>query len=160
MAQLNPGAKNKVTIPTLTGRDKEDGKKVRYYILSLPEKGTLFNNGQKINKAGLEIKDPSKLTMDPRDGDVEVSFDYVTVDHAGVTSSPAKVKMPFLGLTISGYVFDDGNGDTTINGKVISNLDEKPLYVMLLNDRDMILASKAVDENGSYHFDGTDGDFS
>ncbi|MCD6212166.1 MAG: hypothetical protein J7J02_04200 [Sulfurovum sp.] len=155
--QLNPGGKEQITVPTLTGSDEEDGGKVRYYILTLPQNAILFHKRQKISKAGTEIKDPSRLTLDPDDGDMNVSFEYVTADYAGVTSSPAKVDMTFIGLTISGSVFEDGDGDTHINGNPISTVDGKVLHVMLMNDRNIILASKAVDENGTYSFNGKDG---
>jgi len=155
--QLNPGGKEQVTVPTLTGSDEEDGGKVRYYILTLPQNAILFHKGRKINKAGTEIKDPSRLTLDPDDGDMNVSFAYVTVDYAGVTSAPAKIDMTFIGLTISGFVFEDGDGDTHINGNPISTVDSKELHLMLMNDRNIVLASKAIDENGTYSFNGKDG---
>ena len=156
-SQLNPGAKHQVVVPNLEGSDEENGEKVRYFITSLPENATLYDNTKKVRKAGLEVKDVSMLTLDPDDGDQVVHFNYVTADYAGVASEPAKVEMSFSGLSIAGQVLNDGNGDTKVDGTPISSLEERSLNVTLLNDENIILATTAVDANGSYHFDGTQG---
>ena len=155
--QLNPGAKHQVPVPKLEGSDTENAEKVRYFITSLPDNATLYDNTQKVRKAGLEVKDVSKLTLDPDDGDQKVDFSYVTADYAGVTSEPAKVEMTFSGLQISGQVFNDGDGGEKVDGMPIASLDERALNVTLLNHENIILASTPIDVNGSYRFDGTQG---
>ena len=103
-AQLNPGGEEQVVVPKLEGSDKEDGKKVRFYILTLPDNATLYEKGNEVKKVGVQIKDPERLMVDPADNDQNVTFTYVSVDTAGVTSYPATVEMPFVGLKISGNV--------------------------------------------------------
>ena len=156
-AQLNPGGSLQVPVPTLEGSDEENGMKVRFYLTSLPKNATLFENGKKISKAGKNIKDISKLTLDPNDGDQTVVFNYVTADHIGVVSHSATVTMPFTGLKISGNVFNDGNGNDKVDGKILSTLEGKGLYVALLNEKNTVLESLAVNPDGKYSFNGTHG---
>ena len=156
LAQLNPGDKVNVSVKKFKGADTENGKKIRFMITSLPNNASLYNNGKKIEKENIEIKDPSKITVDPDNGDQIVKFTYVTADKVGVVSSPATVTLPFVGLSISGQAFIDGNGDNTIEGKEISHLDDVPLYATLLDKKKNILASIALDDEGKYYFDGKD----
>jgi len=155
LTQLNPGENTQVPVPALEGSDEENGEKVRYFLSTLPQKATLYDNGKKVLKAGIEIKDTSKLTLDPDNNDQRVEFSYVTADDAGVISSPAMVTMPFVGLSISGYLFNDGDGDARVNGKPISHIDDVPMYITLLNDKNSILASTSLSDEGKYKFDGT-----
>jgi len=155
--QLNPGGDEQVVVPKLEGHDKEDAKRVRYYILTLPENATLYEKGKALKKAGVQIKTPERLTVDPDNSDQNVTFTYVTVDTAGVTSYPATVEMPFSGLKISGNIYNDGNGDGVVNGEAVSSIEGEALYVTLLNDRGIVLASVSPDSNGSFVFDGTQG---
>jgi len=157
VTQLNPGSNSQVTVPKLEGSDKENGKSVRYYITSLPENATVYENGKKILKPGKEIKQTDKLTLDPENGDQKVRFNYLTADHAGVTSHAATIDMSFVGLSISGKVFNDGDNKEIVSGKRISQIEGEALYVTLLNEKNVVLASKAVDEKGRFSFDGLDG---
>ncbi|HHO65735.1 MAG TPA: hypothetical protein ENJ71_04385, partial [Epsilonproteobacteria bacterium] len=155
--QLNPGGETQVVVPVLEGSDAENGEKVRFYISELPKNATLYNNGKEVSKAGIEIKDPDRLTLDPDDGDQSVVFHYVTADKIGVLSYPAIVEMSFSGLTISGQVLNDGNKNEIVDGQPISALDDSKLYVTLLNDRNIVLGSVETDAEGRYRFDGTQG---
>ena len=155
--QLNPGGENSVAVPTFEGSDEENGQSIRYFISSLPDNATLYDHGKKISKAGIEIKKVNGLTLDPEDDDQNVVFTYITADHAGVVSYPATVTMPFLGLKISGNVFNDGNDDAIVEGKPLSVIEGETLYVSILNDQNIVLASTSVDPKGKYSFDGTQG---
>jgi hypothetical protein len=155
--QPNPGLDNHVPVPELEGSDKEDGKAVRYYIISLPDNAVLYDNGKKVTTAGKEIKHPGKMMLDPKDGDQKVHFTYVTADSAGVVSPVANIEMTFAGLKISGKIFNDGDGKKPVSGKPISQIDGEALYVTLINAKNSILGSQAVDESGRFHFDGTGG---
>jgi len=155
LTQLNPGGNQDVVVPKLEGSDEENGEKVRYFIISLPENATLYDNGKKLSKAGVEIKDISRLTLDPDNNDQLVLFTYVTADNAGVISNPATVTLPFAGLVISGMLVTDGNGDVRVNGKPISHIGDVPMYATLLNENKNILASTSIAPNGKYKFDGT-----
>ncbi len=154
---LNPGADTQVVVPKLEGSDAENGEKVRFLIASLPQNAILYYKRKKITQAGTLIKDTRRLTIDPDNGDQVVTFTYVTVDKVAVASYPATVTMPFSGLNLSGQVFIDGDGDNRVNGIPVESLDGHGLYATLVSDRNVVLASKVLDANGSYVFTGTDG---
>ncbi len=155
LIQLNPGAEREVTVPKLDGYDSENGDSVRYMITAWPDNAILYSHGKKITQNNVEIKDPERVTVDPDNGDEIVQFEYVTVDAAGVVSYPATVTLPFAGLSISGRLFNDGDGDARVNGKPISHIGDVPMYATLLNENKITLASTSIAENGTYKFDGT-----
>ena len=155
LTQLNPGGNTQVVVPPLEGSDEENGKKVRYFLSTLPQNATLYDNGKKVVKAGIEIKDINRLTLDPDNDDQPVAFSYVTADDAGVISNPATVTLPFVGLSISGYLVNDGDGDDRVKGKAISHIADVPMYVTLLKEKSIILASTPLSDEGKYKFDGT-----
>ncbi|WP_461102575.1 DUF6923 family protein, partial [Spirosoma koreense] len=135
-SQTNPGGTTKVTVPTLTGSDPEDGtytgtsKTNTIIIQSLPTPATgiLYYNGSPATVDQVITNyDPTLLTVDPADGPVSVTFTYSERDKAGFDSPEAKVTMTFTNpatVTISGTVFNDGNGlvDNTVNGTPVSSL--------------------------------------
>ncbi|MBO9637431.1 MAG: T9SS type A sorting domain-containing protein [Siphonobacter aquaeclarae] len=109
--QRNPGGTTQVPVPTLTGKDPEDGtytgvsKTNTVKILTLPNEGTLYYDGVavKTNQV-IPNYDPAKLTADPQDGAVTVSFTYAFIDKAEQTGTPGTVTMPFTqesGLPVS-----------------------------------------------------------
>jgi len=155
LTQLNPGSNIEVPVPTLDGNDSETALTVRYMITTLPDNATLYDNGKKITEINVEIKNPETLTVDPDNGDQTVQFEYVTADVAGVVSHPATVTLPFVGLSISGILFADGDGDARVNGKTISHIADAPMYATLLDEKKIILASTSIAPNGTYKFDGT-----
>ncbi len=154
---LNPGGNTQIVVPKLEGSDAENGEKVRFFIASLPQNATLYYKRKKVIKAGMLIKDTSRLTIDPDNGDQVVTFSYVSADNVAALSYPATVTMPFSGLKVSGRVFIDGDGDKEVNGTPAGNIGEKTLYATLVSERNLILSSKALDTNGSYVFTGVDG---
>jgi choice-of-anchor A domain-containing protein/uncharacterized repeat protein (TIGR01451 family) len=99
-SQPNPGGTTTVQVPTLAGTDPEDGalgSGKSFKIVTLPTNGTLYYNGTAVT-AGQTISnyDPTKLTIDPNDGALTVSFTYAAIDSAGlVDATPATVTMPF-----------------------------------------------------------------
>ncbi len=156
-AQLNPGGNTQVPVPPLEGSDKENGEHIRFVLATLPDNATLYENGKKIEKRAEEIKQPGKLTIDPDDGNQTVVFSYVTADKVGVLSHTATVTMPFDGLTISGKVLNDGNGKDTVEGKPLSHINDATLYVNLLDEKNHLLDSQEVGEDGAYMFNGKSG---
>ncbi len=155
LIQLNPGGETEVTVAKLDGNDSENGDNVRYMITAWPDNAMLYNNGKKITQNNVEIKDPESVTVDPDNGDEVVQFEYVTVDAADVVSYPATVTLPFAGLSISGKLFNDGDGDARVNGKPISHIGDVPMYATLLNENKITVASASIAENGTYEFEGT-----
>ena len=124
-SQQNPGGIVKVTIPTLTGSDPEDGAyngssgTNTIKIQTLPSNGTLYYNGVVIT-AGQTITNysPSLLTLDPNDGVSSVVFTYSEVDAAGQASSAVTVTMPFttpVTFSCSSTIYQvQGSGPSTL----------------------------------------------
>ena len=156
-AQLNMGDEVQVNVPNLVVTDLEDTTPTTITIKTLPSNAKLYYNGALVT-AGQVISnfDNSKLTIDPDDGELTAVFTYTTTDKAGVESDSATVTMPFTGLKVSGNLFADGNGNDTIDGTKIGNVDGT-IYVTLLNNNGTPLASKALNADGSYLFDSADG---
>jgi uncharacterized repeat protein (TIGR01451 family) len=110
-------------VPTLKGTDPEDGvtnpttpiTKFKVVTLPPPAQGILYYNGVAVVAGDIlgtitVPYDPTKLTFDPVDGVVNMSFTYASVDAAGkVDLSPAIAKMDFSAtpVTISGTVWND-----------------------------------------------------
>ena len=157
--RINPGSNRQVSVPKLEVKDREDGKPKTIVITKLPTNGVLYYNGEKVTKdATISSVDVSKFTIDPNNGDVDVIFEYVSVDSTGWHSKPATVKMPFYGLKISGKVFLDTNGDNKVDGMPFSS-DSYGLqvYANLVDSNGVVVKSVAVDGNGEYIFDTTTG---
>ncbi|UEG50183.1 T9SS type A sorting domain-containing protein [Ferruginibacter lapsinanis] len=108
--QVNPGGTNTVVVPTLNGSDPEQGvfdgdsKLDTVIIKTLPTNATLyydFGAGFVALVAGDTIKnyDPSLLVVDPNNGGLLiVTFTYVEVDAALISSTAATVTMTFTPL--------------------------------------------------------------
>jgi uncharacterized repeat protein (TIGR01451 family) len=120
-SQLNPGLAVTVLVPPLAGADPEDGALgtgKSFRIVTLPTNGTLYYpnalNVPVAVTAGQLISnyDSSKLTLDPNDGAITVTFTYAAVDAAGKEDpTPATVTMPFTvpvsAISITGTVWND-----------------------------------------------------
>lgn len=141
--QANPGGTQKVTVPTLNGSDPEDGtlnggtgNTVKIISLPAPSEGILYYDGIEVSLASpiIENYDPSKLKVDPVNGNVTVTFTYQEVDAAGLTSPTATVTMPFTDFSISGKVYHDVDGKTNmlIDGTLISSAAGSPLHANLV----------------------------
>ena len=187
--QLNPGEENKIIVPRLelvdsdscissplstfkkpTGtiqyKSAKSGENCEPNIItvkSLPNNATLYYDGKKVTQnQTIKQFDNTKFMVDPIDGNQLVTFTYTTTDIAGFESYEATVNMPFRGLEISGNIFNDGNGDGSVNGERVSIIDDNPLFVNLLNDKKELIASYplTLDKNsshiGMYSFDGND----
>jgi len=153
-SQLNPGATNKVVVPTLNGTDPEDFSVTSFIIKTLPSSGTLYYNGTTVTTGqSISSFNASLLTVDPSDGAVTVSFTYSAVDAAGKeSSSPATVTMPFTTVGIAGNVYDDANGltDNTVNGT--GTFAGGTLYANLVDGTNNVMQAVAVAVDGSYAF--------
>ena len=156
--QINPGGNTQVTVPDLNRTDTEDGIPTTLTITTLPNNATLYYNGSPV-VAGQVIPnfDNTLLTVDPIDGDQTVVFDYTTTDAAGVVSDTATVTMPFVGLGISGTLFNDGDSDANVNGTPISAPSGTQLYINLVDNTGNVIAVKPLAADGTYSFIGADG---
>ena len=156
--QINPGAEKQVFVPDVNVSDNEDGEPTTVTVTELPSNGVLYYDGVALEvNSAIEDFNASKLTVNPIDGDVTVVFEYTTTDSVGVVSEPATVTMPFVGLQISGNIFNDGDNDGTVNGTGIAAPSGEQLFVTLLDENETVIASHAVNGDGSYLFSGVDG---
>ena len=150
--QYNPGGTTQVPVGELIYIDKEDGIPNKVTITELPAStvGEIYYNGTKVeaNKT-IENFDPSKLTIDPADGDQIVIFKYTTTDAAGVISNEATVTAPFKEVCIGNYVWEDSNA----NG--IQDANEKPIkdvLVKLYDAQGGVVAQMSTGVDGNYTF--------
>ncbi len=117
-SQTNPGGTTTVQVPSLSGSDPEDstlGTGNTFIIKTLPTNGKLYYNGTQITTTNFAIPsyDPTKLTVDPDDGAITVSFTYAALDAAGKEDpTPATVSIPFTAplFSISGTLYQDSDG--------------------------------------------------
>jgi len=125
VSALNPG-----TLVPLTGTDLEDiaynaSSAVKTIVVSAINNGSLQYNGVAIiNGTTIVSFNPSLLTVDPTFlGTGNVTFQYQWQDSAHLLGLKATVTIPFTGVTLSGNLYDDGNGDfnTTVDGTLIGN---------------------------------------
>ncbi len=117
-SQPNPPGLTKYQVPILTAIDGEDGNlgglgtsTFKIVTIPTPAQGILYYNNVAV-KAGdpIDNYDPTKLTFDPVDGVVTMSFTYAAIDAAGKQDpNPATATMAFAAtpVTISGTVWND-----------------------------------------------------
>lgn len=157
-SQPNPTGTNKVQVPAFSGTDPEDGtlgSGKSFKILALPTNGTLYYNNTLVT-AGQVITnyDPTKLTLDPNDGIITVSFTYAAIDAAGKEDpTPATVTMPFTAppVSLSGIVFNDADGTKLQNGTE-TGTNAGGLNAVLINGTNQVVATTTVAANGTYTF--------
>ncbi len=173
--QGNPGGTIKVTVPVLTGTDGEDGTYTgtsltnTIVINTLPNAttgGILYYNLTPVTQGQVITSfDPSKLAIDPVDGNVTATFTYSHKDAGGKTDvTPATVTMDFKVVTISGNVFDDANNNvakesgekfvsgTNVASGAVSVAAGANLYVNLINASGLVIQTTQVAIDGTYSF--------
>jgi hypothetical protein len=102
------------------------------------------------------------INVDPIDGDVDVDIIYVTVDEAGVQSTPGLAKISFLTpIALTGQLINDA--DNSANG-TLSNIKTgteqgttagSPVYAYLVDPvTNTILQVDTLQPNGTYGFGG------
>jgi hypothetical protein len=73
--------------------------------------------------------------------------DHMTVDFGFISAQPE----------ISGTLFDDGNGNGNVDGTAIDSADGEVIYVTLLDEDGIVMASRALNSDGTYLFTDEDG---
>jgi uncharacterized repeat protein (TIGR01451 family) len=132
-SQTNPGGTNTIQVPALSGTDPEDGtlgSGKSFKIVTLPTTGTLSYNGSAMT-AGQIISnyDPTRLTIDPNDGAITVSFTYAAIDAAGKEDpTPATVTMPFSPNLITCPVGSTATGSGYATGGIGQYLTKNAIY--------------------------------
>ncbi len=152
--QINPSGTTQVAVPALEIEDREDGVPSTVRITKLPTNGTLYYNGTAVEaNQTIQNVQSDKFTIDPDNGDLVTTFNYVSIDVTGYESKEAVVAMPFDGLIISGEVFVDGNGDFVINGDKLTSRYGLNLFATLIGaNGTTVVASVPVDGYGNYLF--------
>ncbi|PWJ53906.1 putative secreted protein (Por secretion system target) [Dyadobacter jejuensis] len=165
-SQPNPGASQRVVVPTLNGSDPEEGTLSggtgnTLKITSLPTNGTLYYNGVEVTlNALISDYDPTKLTVDPIAGAPTIVFTYKEIDAGALESPNATVTMPFTEILISGDVYYDVNGVTNgaIDGTLINNPNGDQLYANLVDpNTGLVVGTVMVNNSGHYSFNSGSG---
>ncbi len=167
-SQLNPGGTIQVVVPSVafTGTDAEDGTYPagltnRKVTLTPGSNGNLYYNGVAITSATtITSFDPTKVTVDPTGPNptsqvaVTSTFFYSVYDNANQPSAPMCIILPFEPpILISGYVWDDANGDA-VKAPTEPYTNAGGLNAVLTNNNGNVLQVVAVNAaTGAYQFD-------
>jgi hypothetical protein len=175
-AQANPSGTTKYQVPTLTGTDPEDltlgsGSSFKIVTIPAPATGILYYNNIPVVAGDLiSSYDQLKLTFDPVDGAVNMSFTYASVDAAGkVDLSPATATMVFTApvasfVTISGTVWNDFDNSalgtfiniqtgTEAGTNAVFGTTTTPVKAILVNTTTgLVIGTQTLATNGIYSF--------
>jgi Secretion system C-terminal sorting domain len=102
------------------------------------------------------------ISVDPIEGNVDVVIPFVALDNAGKEdATPGSVTIPFRTITLAGTVWNDIDGDLSLNGAetVINGtnagggiLTGAVLYANLVDPSGNVIATVPVASNGTYSF--------
>ena len=173
-SQPNPTGTNSVSVPTNlfnTSTDPDTGTVDNYRITALPTNATSIEIGGLVYTATAQpgtIAFPAAgvtvlatklntIKVDPIDGAVNVTIPFKAIDNAGKESTTtANAIVPFGAslVSVSGSVFDDGNGnklqatpEIAVNGTTLG------LKAVLVNNN-QVIATVAISTTGTYTFNG------
>jgi hypothetical protein len=158
-SEVNPGGTNRVTCPTLTGDDNEDGSYGSgddFKIKTLPSNASLYYNGSAVS-AGQTISNynPSLLTVDPSfNGGGTIEFTYAWLDAGAYEDlSPATVTITISAYSLTGKVVNDADGSTSgLSGSALQSISGSQLYAYIYDGSNEIVAKATVASNGSFTF--------
>ena len=96
------------------------------------------------------------ILIDPTNDSSPVNLSFVAIDNAGKesTTSGTVVVNSSLVVSVSGSVWNDADGNLTLNGLETGTNAGGPLYVNLVNGSGALVASTSVNPNGSYTLSG------
>jgi hypothetical protein len=102
------------------------------------------------------------IRVDPVEGNVDVVIPFVSIDNAGKEDpTPGSVTIPFRTITLAGTVWNDLDGNLSLNGSetVINGtnsgggiLPGGVLYANLVDAGGNVIAAVPVASNGTYNF--------
>ena len=102
------------------------------------------------------------ITVDPVEGNVDVVIPFVAIDNAGKEdATPGSVTLPFRTITLSGTVWNDLDGNLSLNGvETVVNgtnsgggvLPGGVLYANLVDAAGKVIATVPVASDGTYNF--------
>ncbi|MBD2752969.1 beta strand repeat-containing protein [Spirosoma validum] len=96
------------------------------------------------------------ILVDPANDTQPVTFTLVAIDNAGKESTTTGTAVLNSALTVplTGQVWDDADGNLTLNGSEAGTNAGGPLYVNLVDGTNTVIASTSVSPTGSYTFAG------
>ena len=168
----NTGGSSAVTVPpsaftsTAASTDTAPGSVTAIRITAFPSNTTsLTVNGSvysSLPAGGIVVATNSSgapsvaILVDPTDDSNPVSFSFVAIDNAGKESTTSGTAVVNSGLvvSISGSVWNDADGNLALNGSETGTNAGGPLYVTLVNNTGVVVASTSVNPNGSYSLGG------
>jgi hypothetical protein len=165
--QLNPQGTTQVPFdPTGQGNinafitDNEETNPTRIKIGDIPASLTVYYQGQAIT-SGQVIDNPviTDFMIDPKDGDVDGGFSYVSMDKSCRKSEPALLKASFSEPSISGYLYLDNNNNGQVDGNATAKSCDAstPLFVNLIDSTtNKVISSVELSADGSYEFHHAD----
>jgi uncharacterized protein YbdZ (MbtH family) len=102
------------------------------------------------------------ISVDPIEGNVDVVISFASIDNAGKEdATPGSVTIPFRTITLAGTVWNDTDGNLSLNGAetVINGtnagggiLTGAVLYANLVDPSGNVIATVPVATNGTYSF--------
>ncbi len=162
--QQNPGGTNLLTIDAVlfAGTDA-DGTIAQIRYTTFPTGITTITIGGTSYSAstwpapGVTVATGTTVSVDPIDGTGDVVIPFKVIDNAGKESSnEANLTLSLTELSISGTVYDDGNG---LLGLPVNTVDGMPtnvggtIYANLITSSDnKVAASVSVATDGTYLF--------
>jgi hypothetical protein len=167
--QANPGGTNSVSVPASNfgGTDPNSGQVVFMTITSFNNATSLIIDGTSYSSAAeIQTAYPGGIPtntvngqpnpafrIDPVDGAVTSQISYTLTDNAGLNSAQGTVRVPFIVVNISGNVWNDANGDATINNgepNTVTDVADETLTIYLSNSTGEIVAKTDVLLNGTF----------
>ena len=169
---LNPGGTESKIVPaeTFESTDPDGGIVTSIRITGFPSNASSITiNGMtyySYNFPSIGVIVPvigglptQEISVDPIDGAVTVSIPFVAIDNANKEDlTPGFALQPFETTAISGNVFNDLGGLVTNN-----NIDGSgtnvggQMYVTILNENNVAIATTPVEADGTYTFTGING---
>lgn len=102
------------------------------------------------------------ISVDPIEGNVDVVIPFAAIDNAGKQDpTPGSVTLPFRTITLAGTVWNDLDGNLSLNGvETVVNgtnsgggvLTGAVLYANLVDAANKVIATVPVASNGTYNF--------
>ncbi|UFH51950.1 beta strand repeat-containing protein [Spirosoma sp. KNUC1025] len=170
----NAGGTTPVTVPATTftsssaSDDTAPGSVTAIHVTSFPTNvtsltinGTVYTSGDFPVNGVIVPTDGNgapnvPVLVDPTNDSNPVVFTFRSVDNAGKEASSAGTATisSMLLTTISGKVWDDTDGNLSLNGSETATNAGGPLYVNLVDGANTVVASVSVVNDGSYSLSG------
>ena len=116
---------------------------IRYKTSNWPEGGVRATYNTVTGVSGISVY--------PISGIEQVVINIAAIDNGGTEDgTPGSITLPFGNTTVSGNVFNDPNAGNVNNSTTVDNLVPSGMYANLLNPSNVVIASVAVNADGTY----------